>query len=182
MMQKQTRLALALMAAATTACGGGRMKAPSGEIEPVEAPGVLGVDDISVNAVNATPSLQMLKSESGPVVARAQILLDRARFSVGVINGKATKNTALAIQWFQKSQNLPATSMLDSATYARLISVAGPVPPVIQVVVDADLVSGPFIEMPHDVYQQANSAVSAMPRYRKKSPSDSTRPSRSCGS
>ena len=136
------------------ACGG-RLQAPSGGIEPIEAPVLTGIDAVSVATVNAAPSALELKSESGPVVVRAQILLDRARFSVGAINGKATKNTALAIQWFQKSQNLPATSMLDPVTYSRLVQVAGPAPPVRKVVVDADMIAGPFVQLPKDVYAQA---------------------------
>jgi lipoprotein-anchoring transpeptidase ErfK/SrfK len=139
---------------ALTACGG-RLKGPSGGVEPIEAPPLTGIDAVSVAAVNATPSRDELKSESGPVVVRAQILLDRARFSVGAINGTATKNTALAIYWFQKSQGLPATSMLDSTTYSRLIAVSGPMPPVVRIAVDAEMIAGPFIEMPRDVYQQA---------------------------
>jgi lipoprotein-anchoring transpeptidase ErfK/SrfK len=140
----------------TTACGGGRMQGPSGEIEPVEDPvPVTGIDAISAAAVNSHPKALEFGAGSGPVVARAQILLDRARFSVGVINGKATKNTALAIHWFQKSQNLPATSVLDSDTYARLLVAAGPAPAVARIVVDSELISGPFIVLPRGVYEQA---------------------------
>ena len=154
MMNRLKAPLLAAMAIAMAGCAG-RTSGPRGEIEPVEAPRILGIDDIGVEAVNARPSNAALKSESGPVVAAAQILLDRARFSVGVISGKANKNTALAIYWFQKSQNLPATSALDSVTYSRLVAVSGEVAPVAQVTVDAEMIAGPFIELPRDVYQQA---------------------------
>ena len=142
-----------ILLVALAACG--RLKGPSGGIEPIEAPPLTGIDAVSVGAVNATPSSEELKADEGPVVVRAQILLDRARFSVGAINGKATKNTGLAIYWFQKSQGLPATSMLDSITYARLAGVSGPMPPVVRHLVDAEMIAGPFMEMPRDVYEQA---------------------------
>lgn len=148
------KLLIVVLAATLTACAG-RVAGPSGEIEPVEEPKVLGIDDINVDAVNATPSNVLLASESGPILARTQIFLDRARFSVGVINGRSNRNTALAIHWFQKSRNLPATSTLDSVTYASLVAAAGATPPVVQVTVDAEMIAGPFIEMPKDVYEQS---------------------------
>jgi len=131
-----------------------RVSVPSAEIEPAEAPRELGLEDITVDAVNAVPTPALLRSEAGPVVARVQILLDRARFSVGVIDGKANRNTALALHWFQKSQNLPATSVLDTATYNRLVAVAGATPPVVQVTLDADMLKGPFVVLPKGVYEQ----------------------------
>ncbi len=145
---------LVVLAMTTSACGG-RASSPRGEIEPVESPRELGIDDISAQTVNATPTGVSLRSEIGPVVARTQILLDRARFSVGVINGKSTKNTELALYWFQKSRSLPATSLLDTATYNSLVVAAGAAPPVIQVTVSAEMVKGPFMMLPKDVYQQA---------------------------
>lgn len=144
-----------LFLALVAACAG-RVSVPSGEIESAETPRELTIDDVSVNAVNAEPTTALLKSEIGPMVVRAQILLDRSRFSVGVIDGKANRNTALAIHWFQKTQNLPVTSALDSATYARLVAASGAVPAVVQMTVDAEMLKGPFIPiLPKNVYEQA---------------------------
>ncbi|HVF39863.1 MAG TPA: peptidoglycan-binding domain-containing protein, partial [Gemmatimonadaceae bacterium] len=140
--------------AGVTACAP-RVSVPTGEIGPLDSLRVLGMDDVNVQSVNAEPSPVMLRSNAGPVIVRAQVLLDRARFSVGVINGTAGKNTELAIYWFQKSNGLPATSLLDSATYRRLMAVAGGAPVVTQVAVDADLLAGPFVVLPKNVYDQA---------------------------
>ncbi len=153
-MKLRSRLMIVLVALATSACAS-RVSSPSGEIEPVEAPRELGIDDISVQSVNVAPSGASLRSEIGPVVVRTQILLDRAHFSVGVIDGKASKNTALALSWFQKSRSLPATSLLDTATYNRLVESAGPTAPVIRIMVDAEMLKGPIVTLPRDVYQQA---------------------------
>jgi len=133
-----------------------RVSVPTDEIEPAEAVGELGMDDVNVESVNMSPSVPMLRSSSGPAIVRAQILLDRARFSVGVINGTAGKNTGLALFWFQKSQGLQTTSVLDSATYERLVTVTGGAAPVVtRIVVDAELLAGPFIVLPKGVYAQA---------------------------
>ena len=115
--------------AVMSACAG-HSTVSTGDIDPVEstetaAPREFGIEDVNAVAVNANPSRAQLSSQAGPAVARTQILLGRARFSVGVIDGHAAKNTALALLWFQKTQNLPQTSMLDAATYDRLMSVAG---------------------------------------------------------
>ena len=143
-----------------SACAG-RTAVSTGDIDPVEAtetspaPQASGIDDISASSVNAEPSAAQLASQAGPAVARTQILLDRARFSVGVIDGRAAKNTLLAIQWFQKTQNLPQSGVLDAATYNRLMSVAGARPVVRQVTVDASMLKGTIPVLSHNVYEQA---------------------------
>jgi len=45
------------------------------------------------------------KSE-GPSVLRAQVLLDRAGFSVGALDGRWGKNSEIAVYWFQRERNL----------------------------------------------------------------------------
>jgi lipoprotein-anchoring transpeptidase ErfK/SrfK len=114
----------------------------------------LSFDDISADAVNASPTAEMLKSDVGPLVVRAQILLDRAHFSVGAIDGRAGKNTAIAIYWFQASQGLPITGTLDSATYMRLASIAGTDHVVTSHTVEERDVAGPFVSIPRSVYEQ----------------------------
>lgn len=150
-----------LALAATCAACAGRNAVSTGDIDPAEstetaaAPQPLGIDDISAASVNTMPTSAQLASPSRPLVARAQILLDRARFSVGVIDGRAAKNTSLALFWFQKTQNLPATSVLDSVTYDRLMTIAGSRPVVHQVTVDAAMLKGTIPVLSHNVYEQA---------------------------
>ena len=80
------------------------------------------------NGVSCAATLRIAETDTGTLcerpVARG-LHLDRAHFSPGVIDGRANKNTALALRWFQKSRDLPATSSIDSDTYARLLAVAG---------------------------------------------------------
>jgi lipoprotein-anchoring transpeptidase ErfK/SrfK len=53
-------------------------------------------------------------------VLRAQILLDRAHFSPGQIDGYYAANMAKAIAGFQNRMHLPTTGNLDSATWRAL--------------------------------------------------------------
>lgn len=153
-MNKRSTIAAVALAFALTACSS-RVSVPAVEVEPVESTRPLTIDDVSAAAVNAEPTASTLRSTSGPVIVRAQVLLDRAQFSVGVIDGNAGRNTELALLWFQKTHNLPATSTLDSATYTRLMQVAGAAPAVMRFVVDEKTLEGPFIVLPRNVYEQA---------------------------
>lgn len=140
--------------ASIAACSRGP-SVPSGEIAPAETARELSIDDVSPQAVNTVPSAAMLRSNAGPVAARVQILLDRADYSPGVIDGRANRNTELAIYWFQKSRNLPATSIVDAATYSALVAAAGSAQLVTAISVDESMLKGPFIEIPKSVYEQA---------------------------
>ena len=113
-------------------------------------------EQISADALGSTPSLPLGTEGGGPTVLRTQILLDRARFSPGVIDGNWGKNTAKAIYWFQFSKGLNATGEVDQATWDALNEAAGAGEPLTRVqVTDADL-KGPFVDpLPDDPYEQA---------------------------
>ena len=92
----------------------------------------------------------------GPSVLRAQVLLDRAGFSPGQIDGRWGDNTELAVTWFQKSAGLPATGIVDAATARALTERAGrPRELVTTRRLTAEDVAGPFVEIPEDVYERA---------------------------
>ena len=87
-------------------------------------------------------------------ILAAQVLLDRARFSPGVIDGRWGQNTEKALYWLQFARGLPPTGVLDDATFAALErSAAGE--PVVEVEVTAADLEGPFTEVPEDPYEQA---------------------------
>ena len=92
----------------------------------------------------------------GPSVAKLQMMLDRADFSPGQIDGRWGDNTELALTWFQKSAGLGATGIADQATIQALAQRAGnPGELVTTVTLDADDVTGPFTALPSDVYERA---------------------------
>jgi len=82
------------------------------------------------------------KAATRRMLIRAQVLLDRAHFSPGVIDGKAGGNLTLALRGFQAARGLPVTGKLDKATWEKLTADAEPVLRA-YTLVDAD-VAGPF--------------------------------------
>jgi lipoprotein-anchoring transpeptidase ErfK/SrfK len=117
-------------------------------------------DDIGTppGGATAAPAIQLpLGGQvSGPSVLYAQILLDRSPFGPGVIDGKWGKNTEKAVFWLQHQVGLPATGQIDSATYRKLVELAGaPDQYVRRVALSAEDVAGPFQPLPQDIYEKA---------------------------
>lgn len=93
---------------------------------------------------------------AGPSVVKLQVLLDRAGFSPGVIDGRWGDNTELAVAWLQKAEDLPATGIVDEATARALASRAGrPTALVVGRRLTEEDVAGPFTDIPEDVYERA---------------------------
>jgi hypothetical protein len=121
---------------------------------PVPDPSPETAEQIRPYAVLFPPRLP-LSSGAGPSVLRIQIMLDRARFSPGVLDGRWGGNTEKAVYWFQRAQGLEATGAVDSATYARLVARAGEWPPVTLYVLTHSDVEQRFRRLPEDVYERA---------------------------
>ncbi|HEX8243201.1 MAG TPA: L,D-transpeptidase, partial [Longimicrobium sp.] len=114
-------------------------------------------EQITPDRVNNGPMFLPLSGDvSGPSVLRTQILLDRALFSPGEMDGHYGKNTAKAIYFFQQSHNLRPTARVDSATFQALARAAGsPKDLIVRHQLTADDVKGPFITIPENVQAQA---------------------------
>ena len=93
-------------------------------------------------------------SRSGPL--QLQIMLDRAGFSPGIIDGTWGKNAAGALKYFRAANDMDsaATRTVDKATYDKLAANA-PNPLIKTYQVTADDMEGPFLPIPEDVYAQA---------------------------
>lgn len=114
-------------------------------------------EDITPVAVNAAAThLPLYGDAAGPSVLRAQVLLDRALFSPGIIDGLWGKNVEKAVYWFQEREGLRATGRVDQETFARLSEVAGRPNEIVRThTLTADDVAGPFVQIPEDIYAKA---------------------------
>jgi lipoprotein-anchoring transpeptidase ErfK/SrfK len=114
---------------------------------------------LDANAINNAPVAIPLKGDiAGPSVLKTQVYLDRIGFSVGALDGRWGRNTAIALWWFQRERGVTATEpgALDEQTFRALASNAGGVlPAVVQHTLTPEDVKGPFVAIPEDVYDKA---------------------------
>ncbi len=101
----------------------------------------VGFNAISAESVNDDPAPSDFDADEGPTILRAQVLLDRAHFSSGVLNGKAGQNTAKAVMFFQEENGLHASGKLDAATYDKIVDIAGKVDGVVKYTLTDDDIS-----------------------------------------
>jgi lipoprotein-anchoring transpeptidase ErfK/SrfK len=113
-------------------------------------------EDITARSVNSGPvALPIAGDVTGPGVVRVQILLDRALFSPGVIDGRWGSNTEKAVYWLQEREGLAATGEVDEATWERLQRLAhAPRELVRQHRLTEDEVAGPFVVLPAEYYDR----------------------------
>ncbi len=95
----------------------------------------------------------MKPKSSGPAVVRLQILLDRAHFSPGQIDGQYGDNLRIALKGYQAVHNLPETGIGDATTWQSLNSDTAPA--LVAYTITADDLAGPFQKLPADLMQQA---------------------------
>jgi lipoprotein-anchoring transpeptidase ErfK/SrfK len=94
-------------------------------------------------------------SRSGPVLLKAQVLLDRAGFSPGAIDARDGENFDKALRAFQQSRELDPTGKLDQATWDQLVRTSDE-PVLRNYATTAADVSGPFVKsIPKDFQKMA---------------------------
>jgi lipoprotein-anchoring transpeptidase ErfK/SrfK len=90
---------------------------------------------------------------AGPRVVRAQILLDRARFSPGEIDGVYGDDFGVAVKGYQENHGLKPTGIIDAGMWGLLNRDAGPVL-LTYAITQADE-KGPFLSLPAEVQEKA---------------------------
>lgn len=110
-----------------------------------------GLTSESVN--DASVATPVVAHSRGAAVLRAQILLDRAHFSPGEIDGAFGSNMQRAIAGFQASRGLPGTGSVDAATWAALNKDSAAA--LTSYAITAEDADGPFTAIPADMMEKS---------------------------
>ena len=110
---------------------------------------------LSIEAINDARFPAAGRSARLPTAAivRASILLDRAHFSSGEIDGAVGSNLKKAVAGFQRQAGLAVSGELDAATWDALHRDALPV--LIDYTLAAQDVAGPFVPIPKEMAKKA---------------------------
>ena len=112
-----------------------------------------GEQDFAARVNNQEETGTVDADAAAPAILRAQVLLERARFSPGEIDGGWGSNTVRAIEGFQQRHGLEVTGVVDDSTWEKLgLDTAAPL---LSYTLTAADVEGPFVDIPEDMEAKA---------------------------
>lgn len=100
---------------------------------------------LTIEAVNAAELPRSGGKGVSPAIVRLQVMLDRARFSPGLIDGRGGENVDKAVAAYRAANGLGEGDRLDQATWDKL-AAASPEPALVEYTLTEDDVRGPFTE------------------------------------
>lgn len=101
---------------------------------------------LTMQTVNDAAPPQRTKGKApDPLTVKAAVLLDRARFSPGVIDGRPGENLDKAIRAFQAAQEITPDGKLEGDTWAKLAASSAD-PALVEYKIAAQDVKGPFLK------------------------------------
>jgi lipoprotein-anchoring transpeptidase ErfK/SrfK len=114
------------------------------------------LDSLTVEEVNAASWREDARAAKGadPLVLKAQVLLDRAGASPGVIDAYFGDNVAKAIAAVETVLNLSVDGLLDRQVWDALGGDSAP-PVLVSYTITEDDLAGPFHDVPADWSEQA---------------------------
>ncbi|MGA8227775.1 MAG: peptidoglycan-binding domain-containing protein, partial [Xanthobacteraceae bacterium] len=112
---------------------------------PPIATSALALDANAINTAEVGNKPGKKVNGPDPLLIKAQVLLDRARFSPGEIDGRAGGNFQKALAAFKVAQGLPNDSKLDANTWSKLAATSSD-PAIKQYTITTDDEKGPFLK------------------------------------
>jgi lipoprotein-anchoring transpeptidase ErfK/SrfK len=149
------RLLFAVSLSALLAACGGDEKGKNETTAATEAAARPGADSMASHDPGPGQPSDPASHEDQPrLVMRAQVVMERLGFSVGVVDDTIGLSTRNALSAFQEANGLPVTGDLDETT-ASILSRWSNIGATRIVTIPADFASGPFAPLPKDASQQA---------------------------
>jgi lipoprotein-anchoring transpeptidase ErfK/SrfK len=112
------------------------------------------VPTFNVAAINDSSRTEPVRAgSSGGSVLRLQVLLDRANFSLGEIDGSFGDGTRKAVSAFKASRNLSGDAVVDPATWKMLNTDTETI--LISYTITEEDVAGPFHRIPADMMKKS---------------------------